>query len=74
MGNKHTESYEELIRAIKKVSKPVKLSFLRNNDDGIPVVSLVIEGIDNKYYQFNDKKYPAYWEIYLKSDGTWEIV
>lgn len=78
---KYSESFTELIRSTKKlfkskgsISKEVKLMFFKtDNYEGKKVISLVIEGIDNEYCQFNDPKPLANWEIYLMSDGTWKI-
>lgn len=65
-----TDSWKELHRAIngKTISDEVKLSFFSPEKN---IISLVIDGIDNKYTQSVGGE--ANWEIYLNKDGTWRI-
>jgi hypothetical protein len=74
MKNKY---YAELYKALgmnKNNYPEKKVIFFKTEYDKLDAISLVIKGIDNKYYGFGDPKYIFKWEVYLMSDGTWKIV
>ena len=68
-----TDSWKELNRALKKkfgkknYTPKIRGHFFKAEKG---VISFCTEDIDNLYDKENDSR----WEIYLKKDGTWQIV